>query len=315
MTLRRPILLIVTIVIYLVAVYVVYSGPLSVLLPAGSSVLQDIIWNYGVLALFFVLLWTLSRFIPKREIPKLLDSRSRSVLFGVSLALYMLIMVFFWQWEIVNAIPLIFKFEVLIYNNLMRYLSPEASSTIINAVLAMPITIFVIVFVIWQLRGWYRQIFSFSWRDGITTLLLLAFSTFASYCRNLFIYHQNSVQSLFPSGGVINVLILLVSQSLVNGIPEELYFRGYMIPQLLVWLRNPFVVGLIMVSLFDASHIPSAVIGQGLHLPWWQWILWSLFELQPTGWLFFIIYYRMRSVIPGAIYHTYATLWAFPFLW
>ncbi len=311
---RRVFLFSGLIVIYLFMDYYVYTGPLSLMLPAKYPVVRDMLWNYGLLAFIVLLLWFVSKFLPKREIPRLPTNWTRFIILLFAIALNVFFLVSFWKWLVENPPKSISYFIVEMGNALPRYVSSSAANRILNAVLAVYETLFVFVIVLWQLRGWRRQTFSFTWRNGIATGILIAISSTASLITNRAFLHNDSLQVVIPSGGFFNVVIMFFSQSLVNGIPEELFYRAYIFPQLLAWLRQPLLTGWIMVIIFNASHIPSLLIGQGVVLPWWKWILWCLFNLQPSGWLFFAIYYYMRSAIPGAIYHTYTTLWAFPFL-
>lgn len=304
----------VAIVVYLVAIYLIYAGPLNhVMLAMGDyPVFNDLLWNYGVLFLFVLLLWALTRFVPKREMPKLAATWSKMVIFIFVLALDTMTLVFLWNWVFIHPLPEVanfLKFASGITKNLN--FSPLTQATVLNAVAVVWITAILVAFVLWQFRGWRRQLFSITWREGAVTIALLAFSTILCTLKNVIL---NKPSTLFPTIGIFNVIIIFIAQFLVNGLQEEAFFRGYVFIQLLAWLRKPWIACWLMVLLFNATHIPSLIIGHGYHLEWWEWILFSAFPFQPTGWLFGVIFYRMRTTLPGAIFHTYITLWAFPFV-
>ncbi|MDQ0190918.1 CPBP family intramembrane metalloprotease [Alicyclobacillus cycloheptanicus] len=311
---RRTTTLAAFITAYLLMVYCVYTGPLSTTLPAGYPVLRDLLWNYGVLALFIFVLWFLAKHLPKYEIPKLPAHWTRFLILLFALGLSGFFVVSFWKWIVESPPKTIANIIIVMGKALTHYVSLGVANSALNGVLTIYETLFVLVVVLWQLHGWRRQTFSFSWRHGAATIVLLIISTLVSWVANRFFLHDDPVQTVVPTGRIVSLLATFVCQSLVNGIPEELFYRAYIFPQLLAWIRRPLITGWITIALFNASHIPSLFIGQGLVLPWWKWILWCLFNLQPTGWLYLAIYYRMRSAIPGATYHTYITLWAFPFL-
>lgn len=101
---------------------------------------------------------------------------------------------------------------------------------------------------------------------------------------------------------VWETLALFVFQILVNGFPEELFFRGFLLPRLEHALRNP-VNALVLTSiLFSAMHIPTRIAhGE----PFLVVLLGVLNVSFPSGLLWGYLYQRTRSIVPGALLHTF----------
>lgn len=103
--------------------------------------------------------------------------------------------------------------------------------------------------------------------------------------------------------GIATAVIAL--QSLVNGIPEELAFRGILTSRLLPWLGRPGNALVVSALAFSLFHVPSALASGrspmlaviGVFLP----------GLQLTGLTLGYLWYRTRSIWPGAIWHTSIT--------
>ena len=106
----------------------------------------------------------------------------------------------------------------------------------------------------------------------------------------------------YPFGIAVGVIAL---QSLVNGIPEELAFRGILASRLLPWLGRPGNALVVSALAFSLFHVPSALASGrspalaviGVFLP----------GLQLTGLTWGYLWYRTRSIWPGAIWHTSVT--------
>lgn len=92
-------------------------------------------------------------------------------------------------------------------------------------------------------------------------------------------------------------------QSLINGIPEELAYRGAIFGRLMPWLGRPGNSLAVSSILFGLFHVPMYIAG-GLSLGLALAI--ALFGLG-EGLLFGYLFYRTRSVWPGAIWHTSIT--------
>jgi membrane protease YdiL (CAAX protease family) len=96
------------------------------------------------------------------------------------------------------------------------------------------------------------------------------------------------------------VAAAIAFQSVVNGVPEELAFRGVIFSRLMPWLGRPGNSLAISSMIFGLYHVPLNVAGGnslGLSLAI------GLFGLLP-GLLLGYVFYRTRSMWPGAIWHT-----------
>jgi membrane protease YdiL (CAAX protease family) len=109
---------------------------------------------------------------------------------------------------------------------------------------------------------------------------------------------------LWQSASLPTVAATITLQSLVNGIPEELAFRGVIFGRLMPWLGRPGNSLAISTMVFGLYHVPSLVVGS--HLPLWEALAAALFGALP-GLMFGYLFYRMRSIWPGAIWHTSVT--------
>jgi membrane protease YdiL (CAAX protease family) len=105
---------------------------------------------------------------------------------------------------------------------------------------------------------------------------------------------------MWESSPLPGVAAAIGLQSLVNGIPEELAYRGVIFSRLMPWLGRPGNSLAISSMVFGLSHVPSylaAGISPGLA------VAIGLFGLLP-GLLLGYVFYRTRSIWPGAIWHT-----------
>ena len=109
-------------------------------------------------------------------------------------------------------------------------------------------------------------------------------------------------QILLFAHPLLETLALFVFQMLVNGFPEELFCRGFLLPRLERALKNP-VNALVLTSiLFDAMHIPTH-IAHGVSFPM---VLLGILDVSfPSGLLWGYLYQRTRSIVPGALIHTF----------
>jgi membrane protease YdiL (CAAX protease family) len=100
-------------------------------------------------------------------------------------------------------------------------------------------------------------------------------------------------------------------QLFVNGLPEEVLFRGVALPRFLHRLRAPVPAIVASSLLFTLAHVPIQVWDRG-DTPIWQIVARSLAN-QPTGLVWGYLCYRTRSVWPGVLWHTAASVFAFLF--
>jgi membrane protease YdiL (CAAX protease family) len=105
---------------------------------------------------------------------------------------------------------------------------------------------------------------------------------------------------VWESAALPAVAAAVAFQSLINGIPEELAYRGVILSRLMPWLGRPGNSLAISSMVFGLSHVPSYLAaGNSLGLA----LAIGLFGLLP-GLLLGYVFYRTRSMWPGAIWHT-----------
>jgi membrane protease YdiL (CAAX protease family) len=108
---------------------------------------------------------------------------------------------------------------------------------------------------------------------------------------------------MWESAPVPAVTAAILIQSLINGIPEELAYRGVIFSRLMPWLGRPGNSLAVSSMVFGLSHVPSYLVaGYSLGLA----VAIGLFGLLP-GLLLGYVFYRTRSMWPGAIWHTSIT--------
>lgn len=91
----------------------------------------------------------------------------------------------------------------------------------------------------------------------------------------------------------------------VNGLPEELIFRGYLLPRLESVLKNPINAMVIVSILFNIMHIPSE-LARGISI--YHALLMSFSIVYPSGLIWGYLYLKTRSIVPGVIWHTSNTI-------
>jgi membrane protease YdiL (CAAX protease family) len=105
---------------------------------------------------------------------------------------------------------------------------------------------------------------------------------------------------MWESSALPAVTAAIALQSVINGIPEELAYRGVIFSRLMPWLGRPGNSLAISSMIFGLSHVPSYLAaGNSLGLS----LAIGLFGLLP-GLLLGYVFYRTRSIWPGAIWHT-----------
>ena len=105
---------------------------------------------------------------------------------------------------------------------------------------------------------------------------------------------------MWESASVPAVSAAILIQSLINGIPEELAYRGVIFSRFMPWLGRPGNSLAISSMVFGLFHVPS-YLAAGYSLGLALGI--ALFGLLP-GLLLGYVFYRTRSIWPGAIWHT-----------
>jgi membrane protease YdiL (CAAX protease family) len=105
---------------------------------------------------------------------------------------------------------------------------------------------------------------------------------------------------MWESAPLPAVTAAIALQSLINGIPEEFAFRGVIFSRLMPWLGRPGNSLAVTTMVFGLFHVPMLVAG-GESL--WLAAAIGFFGLLP-GLLLGYVFYRTRSMWPGAIWHT-----------
>ena len=97
------------------------------------------------------------------------------------------------------------------------------------------------------------------------------------------------------------VLALYLIGLFVNGLPEELFFRGLLLPHLEPLLGNALNALVVSAWLFNAIHIPIELANGAS----WPVALAQVFSIGfPSGLLWGYLYLRTRSIVPGVFWHT-----------
>jgi membrane protease YdiL (CAAX protease family) len=109
---------------------------------------------------------------------------------------------------------------------------------------------------------------------------------------------------LWQSAPLPIVTATIAFQSLLNGVPEELAFRGVIFGRLMPWLGRPGNSLAISTMAWGLYHVPLFVVGSGT--PIWLAVATGLFGAL-SGLVFGYLFYRTRSIWPGVIWHTSIT--------
>jgi membrane protease YdiL (CAAX protease family) len=111
-------------------------------------------------------------------------------------------------------------------------------------------------------------------------------------------FHQSYPLYQYP---ILKTLILFLIQIFINGLPEELFFRGFLLPRFESILKSPVNALVITSLLFNASHFAS-IIANGNSIPI---AILNVFNVWfPSGLLWGYLYQRTRSIVPGILFHT-----------
>lgn len=87
---------------------------------------------------------------------------------------------------------------------------------------------------------------------------------------------------------------------LINALPEELFFRGLLLPRLEKVMNHPLNALVISALLFNVLHVPIELSRGAAPLH----ALLGVFSLSyPSGLIWGYLYLRTRSIIPGALWH------------
>ncbi len=174
----------------------------------------------------------------------------------------------------------------------------------------LPLTAVAVGLAVWRVRRFGAIGYYFAWLDWLLGFALILLATAGSFITNRMLWNSQPLSSIVPLS--LWAIPMFLLQALVNGIMEETLDRGYLMSQLSAFFHRPWLVMLVMIVVFDLSHLPRDLIY--LHQPLLPTLWQMIFPLQPFGLVVGYSYWRSRSVVPGILFHTYTTLWAFPFL-
>ena len=96
------------------------------------------------------------------------------------------------------------------------------------------------------------------------------------------------------------VLLLYGIGIFINALPEELFFRGMLLPRLEKLFANPLNALVISALLFNLIHVPVE-INHGASLV--EALLDVFSTAYPSGLIWGYLYLRTRSIIPGVLWH------------
>ncbi len=87
----------------------------------------------------------------------------------------------------------------------------------------------------------------------------------------------------------------------VNGLPEELILRGYLLPRFEAVFKNSINALVIVAILFNIFHVPT-YLAKGVSM--YQILMTSFSIVYPSGLIWGYLYLKTRSIVPGIIWHT-----------
>lgn len=100
-----------------------------------------------------------------------------------------------------------------------------------------------------------------------------------------------------PFGQIVSLYLIGL---FVNALPEELFFRGFLLPRLERFFKNPLNALVVSALLFNALHIPVDIHNGASP----QMALLEVFSsAYPSGLIWGYLYLRTRSILPGTFWH------------
>jgi membrane protease YdiL (CAAX protease family) len=272
-------------------------GAIITIIRSGFQGFIITIINLILLALFTVIIKIMTDISPVKLIPKIKHPRLE-LLSGLLLCIFIIIEVstFWGQANIPYISSGISNMISSIGENISKleeigipeWILPTLINASINVViLLIPI---IILFALWG-YGFKKMGFVF---NNLPLILVLLGVTIILGLPSKILFQQPFYKTM---------LTFFIAM-FVNGLPEELIFRGYLLPRLEVVLKNPINALVITAILFQMFHIPS-YLGKGMSI--YQALLTS-FIFYPTGLIWGYLYLKTRSIVPGVIWHTSNTI-------
>jgi membrane protease YdiL (CAAX protease family) len=109
-----------------------------------------------------------------------------------------------------------------------------------------------------------------------------------------------SLTGVLTRATIAQVLALTGIGIFVNALPEELFFRGLLLPRLEKVFSNPLNALVVAALLFNATHVPAALVNGAAPL---NALLDVISIGYPSGLIWGYLYMRTRSILPGMFWH------------
>lgn len=105
---------------------------------------------------------------------------------------------------------------------------------------------------------------------------------------------------LLPGDNIFHAFTIFFVGIFINALPEELIFRGMLLPRIEYLFQNPINALVVSAIIFNMLHIPIQIANGN---PVWMAILRTLSIGYPSGLIWGYLYLRTRSILPGVIWH------------
>ena len=117
------------------------------------------------------------------------------------------------------------------------------------------------------------------------------------------------LQKFISISNLHQTLLIYVIEIFISALPEELIFRGFILPRLEKALNNPIYALILTTILFNLVHLPTIIIQN--HFFSLQVILQTILDclfintnaIGLAGLALGYLYLRTRSVVPGTLWH------------
>ncbi len=167
------------------------------------------------------------------------------------------------------------------------------------------------------LPGWARQdVFlaaSSTLKHLVPTLLLFLLLGYGRKEMGLTRPHWRLSATLVGSAAVFGLLTGVLTRApitqvlaltgigiFVNALPEELFYRGLLLPRLEKAFSNPLNALVVSALLFNAAHVPAALANGAAPV---NALLDVISIGYPSGLIWGYLYLRTRSILPGMFWH------------
>lgn len=273
-------------------------GTIIEIIRTGYQGFKITVINLILLALFTIIIKIMTDKLPARPIPKLRHT-SLELFLGIIFYIYLLIELSV-VWRQIK-IPYISDGIINLISNIGNAILKLGEigaplwllNTLVNASVGIILELIPII-ILFLILGYGFKKMGFVFTNLPLILILVGTTIIFGLPLKIFSY-----KPLYQP--IITFFIMLF----VNGLPEELIFRGYFLPRLEVVLKNPINALVIVAILFNMLHIPS-YLASDLNI--YQALLKSFSIVYPSGLIWGYLYLKTRSIVPGAIWHSSNTI-------